>query len=244
MTSTTATSESSETPVIVVAGYGPGISRTVALRLAKDKGLAVALLARTESRLRDAEKEFAAEGITAMGFPVDFGDVDATRRAIESVRTMLGPIHILFWNVASTTHATLLLDPSSISALSFSFASNVGSLVSAVQASLPDLTSARGAVLVTGGGMELDAVERAQSAVAWRFSSLAPMLAAKRKTVQVLHEELRAVGVYAGSVTVMGPVKGTGFDDGSGRAKIELSAVADKFAALLEARAGAFDSVA
>ncbi|KAI9330488.1 hypothetical protein DFJ73DRAFT_963962 [Zopfochytrium polystomum] len=231
------------TPVIVVAGYGPGISRAVSLRFAKDKAVAVALLARTESKLREAEKEFAAEGITAKGFPVDFGDVEASRRAIESVRATLGPIHILFWNVASLTHATTLLDPASASALEFSYTSNIGSLMAAVRSSLPDLTaSGHGAVLVTGGGMELDSAEHSKLAVEWKISSVVPLLAAKRKLVRVLHEELREVGVYVGGVTVLGAVKGTPFDDGS--ATLEAASVADKFARLLEARTAVFDTAA
>ncbi|KAI9339500.1 hypothetical protein DFJ73DRAFT_797995 [Zopfochytrium polystomum] len=229
------------TPVIVVAGYGPGISRAVALRFAKDKGLAVALLARTESKLKDAEEDLVAQGITAKGFPVDLADVDATRQAIESVRATLGPIHILFWNASATAKSTTLLDPSAAAALHFAYAVNVGSLVAAVHASRNDLTAARGAVLVTGGGLELDADQATKLAVAWKASSAAALSAARRRTVQLLNEEFCAEGVFVGGVTVMGVVKGTPYDDG--KATIEASGVAEKFAKLLEARAAVFDSI-
>ncbi|KAI9335386.1 short-chain dehydrogenase/reductase SDR [Zopfochytrium polystomum] len=232
----------SSTPVIVVAGYGPGISRAVAIRFAKDKGLAVALLARTESKLHDAEKELAAQGVTAKGFPVDFSDVDATRRAIASVRATLGPIQILFWNATSSGNSSTLLDPASANTLLFSYNVNVGSLVAAVRDSLDDLKASHGAVLVTGGGLELDLTATAKLAVAWKASSTAALMAAKRKTVQLLHEELNGVGVFAGEVTVMGAVKGTPYDDGT--ATIEASGVADKFVRLLEARAAVFDAIA
>ncbi|KAI9348916.1 short-chain dehydrogenase/reductase SDR [Zopfochytrium polystomum] len=236
----------SQKPVIVVAGYGPGISRAVAIHFAQKKGLAVALLARTESKLVEAEKELAALGITAKAFSVDLSDVDAVRATIASVRESLGPIHILFWNAAAVGTTTLLTDPGALSAAQYAYNVQFASFIAGVHGSLSDLKSTRvgehlGAILVTGGFLEEVAEGTAKLAVAWRFSTIVALKAALRKAVQVLNEELVESGVYAGEVTVMGAVKGTPFDDGT--ATIEAAAVAERFEGLYEKRTAVFDAI-
>ncbi|KAI9348915.1 short-chain dehydrogenase/reductase SDR [Zopfochytrium polystomum] len=232
-------------PVIVVAGYGPGISRAVAIHFAQKKGLAVALLARTESKLLDPKK-LATLGVTAKAFPVNLSDVDAVRATIGTVRASLGLIHILFWNAAAVGTTTLLTDPSSLTAAQYAYNVEFASFIASVHASLSDLKSTlvggrHGAILVTGGFLEEVAEGTAKLAVAWRFSTIVALNAAKRKAVQVLNEELAESGVYAGEVTVMGMVKGTPFDDGT--ATITPAAVAERFEGLYEKRTAVFDAI-
>ncbi|KAI9324658.1 hypothetical protein DFJ73DRAFT_784734 [Zopfochytrium polystomum] len=137
---------------------------------------------------------------------------------------------VLLAVLAAVGTNTLLTDPSALDAAQYAYKIQFASFVASVHGSLEDLKSTRvgdrlGAILVTGGYLEEIAEGTAKMAVAWRFSTIAVMNAAKRKAVHLLNEELAGSGVYAGEVTVMGLVKGTPFDDGT--ATIEPAAVAE-----------------
>lgn len=92
---------------------------------------------------------------------------------------------------------------------------------------LPDLRAAKGALLVTNGG--LGVLDPKVDAMAVRIGSmgLAVANAAKRKLVGLLAARLEGEGVYVGEVVVMGLVKGTISDRGN--AAIDPASVADKF---------------
>ena len=101
-------------------------------------------------------------------------------------------------------------------------------LLAAVQECLPDLRkNPKSAILVTNGGLgyfdpKVDAV-----AVEWGAMGLSIANAAKHKMVGLLAAKLKPEGVYIGEVVVLGIVKGTAFDKGSGA--LEAKAIADKF---------------
>ena len=85
----------------------------------------------------------------------------------------------------------------------------------AVQAALPSLKGQPGAsVLVTGGGLSRFDPQIDAMAVQWGAMGLALGKAAQHKAVGLLHERLKADGVFVGEVTVLGAVKGTAFDRG------------------------------
>jgi NAD(P)-dependent dehydrogenase (short-subunit alcohol dehydrogenase family) len=86
--------------VIVIAGYGIGISRAVALKFGKERGYTVAVLARTQSKLETAAQELNAIGVKAQGFPVDLNDPKAVVKTMGEVQASLGEVSILFWNGA------------------------------------------------------------------------------------------------------------------------------------------------
>jgi hypothetical protein len=100
-------------------------------------------------------------------------------------------------------------------------------LVAGVQEALPDLKKEKGAVLVTGGGLGFHNPQVDTMAVSWNAMGLAVGKAAQHKAVGLLHQKLAGEGVYVGEVVVLGPVKGTAFDNGS--AKLEASDIAEKF---------------
>ncbi|KAI9357620.1 hypothetical protein DFJ73DRAFT_774686 [Zopfochytrium polystomum] len=208
--------------VIVVAGYGVGISRSVAELFGK-KGFKVALLARTESRLREAEKELAAQDISAA----------------PSV-----PSTFFFGTPQLFPKPSTLLDPENYAdALSYSFNIQVAALLTAVHAVLGDITQSKGAVLVTGGGFGSDAPELSKLAVQYKVSTVGALMAAKHKVVALLNEELAASGAYAGEVQVLAAVKGTPFAEQAPHV-VEPDAVAERFLRLYEERTSVFDSIA
>lgn len=210
-------------PTIIVCGYGSGISDSVAKKFGRE-GFAVALVARTASRVSAAAASLAEAGITAKGFAVDLGDSEAVRALIGEVHASLGPVSVLHWNAYAGAGDLLT---ASIEELRRALDVSVHGLIAAVQAALPDLKAAKGSVLVTGGGLAFYDPKIDAMAVQWGAMGLAVAKAAQHKTVGLLSQKLASEGVYVGEVVVLGAVKGTAFD--AGHATIEASAIADKF---------------
>lgn len=211
-------------PVIAVCGHGPGISDAVARRFGRE-GFAVALVARSADRLSQAAAALTQEGVTARAFPADLGDPEAVRAVIREIRGSLGPLSVLHWNAYSRGADDLTT--AGREELEAVFDVPVYGLLAGVQESLADLRAAKGAVLVTGGGLSFHDPRVNAMAVSWNAMGLALGKAAQHKAVGLLHAKLSSDGIYVGQVVVMGPVKGTVFDRGG--AAIEASDIADKF---------------
>lgn len=79
--------------VIWITGASTGIGREIALRLAAS-GAKVAVSARTAEKL--AELEAASANIKA--YPLDVGDLDATKRVAAAITADLGPIDVAILN--------------------------------------------------------------------------------------------------------------------------------------------------
>lgn len=197
---------------ILVCGYGPGISDGVAARFGRE-GFSVALVGRTTERLSAGVDRLGKTGVTAKAFTRDLGDPDAARALVGDVRSALGPITVLHWNAYSRGAGDLTIAPTA--ELRGVFDVGIHGLVAAVQAALPDLKQAKGAVLITGGGFAL--YDSTVDAMAAQFNAmgLAVAKAAQHKLVGVLHQKLEPDGVYVGEVTVLGMVKGTPFAQGN-----------------------------
>lgn len=194
---------------IVVVGYGPGVSTSVAERFGAE-GFSVALVARSRAKLDAGVEALKSKGITAGAFPADAGDPASIRGAIVKARGALGPIGALHWNAYSGRGFgdLLTVDPATLPSL---FDVALVGLLSAVQEALPDLKAAGdGAVLVTNGAFgEVDPVI---DAIAIALGEVGVPLgnAAKAKLVGLLSARLKGDGVYVGEVTIAGVVKGTG----------------------------------
>ncbi|MDX2093319.1 MAG: SDR family NAD(P)-dependent oxidoreductase [Kofleriaceae bacterium] len=215
---------------IIVAGYGPGISKAVAERFGRD-GYNVALVARSAQRITAGVKELASAGIKAEAFTADMSKPDDIKAVVENARA-LGPIAALHWNAYSGGAGDLTVaTPEEMQAV---LSVPVIGLVVAVQAALPDLRAQKGAVLVTNGGFGLldPAIEAA--AVQWNHMGLSVANAAKRKVVALLAAKLKPDGVYVGEVVVTGSIKGSAWDNG--QANLEGAAVADRFWKLAQTR--------
>ena len=209
---------------LIVAGYGPGISKAVAERFGKD-GFAVAIVGRTEARLKEGVKELSAQGVEAKAFAGDLSGPDSARQVVARVRKELGPVHILHWNAYLPGAGDLTsADPKELRPV---LEIATGSLSAAVQEALPDLKAHRGAVLVTNGGFGLLNPEIDAMAATYNAMGLAIANSAKEKLVRLLHHKLKPHGVFVGEVMVTGLVKGTVFDQGN--ATLEPAAIAEKF---------------
>lgn len=220
---------------IVVVGYGPGVSTSVAEKFGSE-GFAVALVARSEERLMVGVDALRAKAITADAFPADAGDPASIRRAIARVHANLGPIGIIHWNAFSGRGFAgdlLLAEPATLPGL---FDVALVGLLSAVQEALPDLSAAGdGAVLVTNGAFgELNPMVDA-FAVAIGETGVALGNAAKAKLVGLLAARLKSEGVYVGEVTIAGVVRGTG-PENPGVPTIEGATIAELFWRLYQDR--------
>jgi NADP-dependent 3-hydroxy acid dehydrogenase YdfG len=75
--------------IAIVAGAGPGTGAAVARAFAR-KGYAVALLARTPSKLSDLESQITSEGGTAASFPADLTQRASLTSAFSSISEKFG----------------------------------------------------------------------------------------------------------------------------------------------------------
>ncbi|KAJ3101899.1 hypothetical protein HK100_004453, partial [Physocladia obscura] len=198
--------------IVVIAGFGLGISASVAEKFAS-LGYKIAFLSRTQAKLDSAAANLsAAHNISAKGFAVDLADPQAVLAVLDVIRKELnGTIGILFWNPDGKIQSIFDLT-----------ADTLNSNVISWMILLPI------AVLVTGAGL---ALENDVSARLARAASVAISMAAQRKAVHILHFALKEKGVYVGEVTVLDVVKGTRFDD-DGTATLTPESIADQFAEL------------
>ncbi len=209
---------------IVVCGYGAGISDAVANRFGAE-GFQVALAARNADKLEKARTVLETRGIRAAGFPTDLSDPAAARGLVGRVKAELGPVTALHWNAYGNSAGDVLTADAASLRIMFDVA--VTSLVLVVQEASADLKAAKGAVLITNGGLGLFDAQIDAMAVQWNSMGLAIANSAKHKLVGLLTEKLRADEITVGEVVVLGLVKGTLWD--TGNATIEPATIAGKF---------------
>lgn len=217
---------------VLVCGFGPGISTAVAEKFG-GAGYAVALVARNAERLDAGVKALAAKGIDAAAFPTDLGDPAAAEALPARVRGALGPVTVIHWNAYAGSAGDILTADAAAIHGALDIATTC--LVATIRGALPDMKGKKdAAVLVTNGVFGRTDANIDAMGVQLQAMGLSLANAAKDKLVGLLSKRLAADGVYVGQVTVMGLVKGTGWD--SGNATIEPRSVAEKFWALFEAR--------
>jgi NAD(P)-dependent dehydrogenase (short-subunit alcohol dehydrogenase family) len=174
--------------VCLITGAGEGTGAACARRFAAG-GYRVALLARTEERLRRFENEI--EG--ARGYVCDVSDLDHFKTVIEQARAELGSPTVAIHNAVRGAFKTVLeADPIQFEDL---FRINATALMVLTQAVAPAMIErGEGAIIVTG------------NTSAWRgkprFSMFAPTKAAQRILAQAMARDLGPQGVHVAYVTV------------------------------------------
>jgi NAD(P)-dependent dehydrogenase (short-subunit alcohol dehydrogenase family) len=209
---------------IIVCGYGPGISDAVANKFGSE-GFQVALVARSADKLERARATLQARGITAAAFAADLSDAGAVKGLVRRVRGELGPIAAIHWNAYANTAGDVMA--ADAAALRTVFDVAVTSLVLTLQEALADLKAAKGAVLVTNGGLGFFDSKTDAMAIQWNSMGLAMANSAKHKLIGLLTQKLRDDEITVGEVVVLGLVKGTAWD--TGNATVEPRTVADMF---------------
>lgn len=86
--------------VVLVAGVGPGLGRSIALAAARE-GADVVLAARTASRLDEVAKEIAGLGRRALPVMCDLSEPESAGKLAETAREEFGRVHCLAYNALS-----------------------------------------------------------------------------------------------------------------------------------------------
>jgi NAD(P)-dependent dehydrogenase (short-subunit alcohol dehydrogenase family) len=132
--------------VVVVAGIGPGLGRSIALASARE-GADVVLAARTASRLDDVAKEVTALGRRGLAVPTDLADPAAAQRLAEAARDAFGRVDALVYN-ALAMPPIKELGVVDLDALSTSFDANVLAALRLTRLFVPALAETKGSVVM------------------------------------------------------------------------------------------------
>ena len=175
-------------PVCLITGAGDGTGAATARRFTEG-GYRVALLARTEERLKRLEKEISG----SRGYVCDISDLDQLRNTVDAVRKDMGSPSVAMHNAAQGAFNTILdADPIRFEQL---FRVNTTALMVLTQCVAPDMIkNGKGAIMVTG------------NTSAWRgkpnFCMFAPTKAAQRILAEAIARDLGPKGVHVAYITI------------------------------------------
>ena len=178
----------SEKPVFLVTGLGEGTGGAAARRFARG-GYRVAMLARSEERLR----RFEAELPGSRGYVCDVADLELLEATAARVKAEMGPPRAVLHNAVGGGWVKFLeADPD---LLERNFRINTTALFHLCRAVLPDMLEAgRGVILVTGN----TSAHRGKP----HTPIFAPTKAAQRILCQSLAREFGPRGIHVAYVTV------------------------------------------
>lgn len=175
-------------PVCLITGAGDGTGAAIARRFTAG-GYRVALLARTEARLRNLERELAG----SRGYVCDVADLDHLKLTLAKVTRELGEPRVAIHNAVMGEFKTLLdADPVTFEKM---FRVNTTALMVLAQSVVPGMvTAGEGALIVTG------------NTAAWRgkpaASMFAPTKAAQRILAEAMARDFGPKGVHVAYVTI------------------------------------------
>lgn len=179
-------------PLILVIGAGPGVSRSVALRHARE-GYDVGLIGIETEAVEALAAEAVALGAQVGHVRADITDIDALTAAVQRIGENAGRIDVLHYNPSAFREEDPL--QLSVAGLLEDVALGVGGLLTSVQAARPFLSE--GARITVTGSMAADKP--------WnKACSLGVQKAGVRNLVHSLDTTLADDGIRAVSVTVRG----------------------------------------
>jgi NAD(P)-dependent dehydrogenase (short-subunit alcohol dehydrogenase family) len=174
--------------VCLVTGVGPGTGSALARRFAAG-GYRVAMLARSEARLCELERELAG----SRAYACDVTDEAALAETLARAARELGPVNVLVHNaVGGAAGDFLQVDPA---LLRRNFEVNVMALLHLARAVAPAMIAAgEGAILATGN----TAAYRGKA----HFAGFAPTKAAQRILAESLARSLGPKGVHVAYLAI------------------------------------------
>jgi NAD(P)-dependent dehydrogenase (short-subunit alcohol dehydrogenase family) len=179
-------------PVCVITGVGPGNGAAFTRRFA-GAGYRVAMLARSEDRLRDLEAAIPQ----AKGYAVDVADAASVQAGFARVRAELGAVDVLVHNAGSGAFGDFLHTPPEV--FEYAWRVNALGLLLCGHAVVPDMLAAgHGAIIVTGATASLRGGAN--------FAAFAPAKAAQRALAQSMARSLGPKGIHVALVVVDGVI--------------------------------------
>jgi NAD(P)-dependent dehydrogenase (short-subunit alcohol dehydrogenase family) len=132
--------------VVVVAGVGAGLGRSIALASARE-GADVVLAARTAARLDEVAKEVAALGRRGLAVPTDLADPESVERLTIAAQQEFGRVDALVYN-ALAMPPIKELGVVGLDAIQTSFDANVVAALRLTRLFTPALVESKGAVVM------------------------------------------------------------------------------------------------
>lgn len=132
--------------VVVVAGVGPGLGRSIALQSAR-AGADVVLAARTVSRLDDVAKEISALGHRAVSVPTDVTHGDAAAHLAQAGLDAFGRVDALVYNALVMPPIKDLADVE-LDKVRAGFDQNVVAALRLTRLFIPALAASKGSVVM------------------------------------------------------------------------------------------------
>jgi NADP-dependent 3-hydroxy acid dehydrogenase YdfG len=187
-------------PVIAVVGVGPGIGEAVSRHFAAE-GFVVALLARTETKLKsieDAINRDYGKG-SAKYYVTDVRVEQEVVSTFTAIKSELGSVNVMVYNAASRRiHPRSILDTTTEEFESFTKINMFGAFW-ASKCVLPDMLAAgKGTIIFTGATGSLRG--------SGGLSSFSPGKFGLRALCQTITREFQAKGIHAAHVIIDGPV--------------------------------------
>ena len=182
--------------VATVVGVGPGLGAAISRRFANE-GFAVALLARREESVADAQQEIQDAGGKALHVTADATDPNSIEEAFMRVRDELGDPEVLVYNAGAFQMGGVMeLTPEQFDTC---FKANCAGAFYVAQQVLPAMLEAgRGTVLLTGATASMRGSAR--------FSALAVGKFGLRALGQSMARELGPQGVHVAHVIIDGQI--------------------------------------
>jgi NAD(P)-dependent dehydrogenase (short-subunit alcohol dehydrogenase family) len=179
---------SSNNPVAVVTGVGPGTGTAIVRRFAQG-GYAVAMLARNRERLAQLESELP----NARAYPCDVTDEAQLDATIGAIRSAMGTPKVLIHNAVGGAFGNFLeIDPK---VLNQNFQVNTMALLHLARRLAPAMIAAgEGAIIASGNTSAL----RGKAS----FAGFAPTKAAQRILAESMARELGPKGVHVAYVLI------------------------------------------
>ncbi len=179
-------------PVCVVTGVGPGNGASFTRRFVNE-GYSVAMLSRTEEKLREFEKSIPG----ARGFPTDVTDADAVRASFAKIRAELGPVSVLVHNAGNAVFGSFAdITPETFEA---AWKTNALALLLCGQEVVSDMQPGEGGAIVVIGAT-------ASIRGGAPFAAFASAKAAERVLAQSMARSLGPHGIHVSHVIIDGVI--------------------------------------
>ncbi|MEM6843996.1 MAG: SDR family NAD(P)-dependent oxidoreductase [Bacteroidota bacterium] len=180
--------------LLTIIGMGGKMGLALARQFGKNN-FTVAMLARSENKLEDFQKQLAGERVESYYYFADAADAESIQTGLRYVQGSLGDTDVLIYNAAAIGKTNLSEVPSD--KLIDDFRVNIVGAIVATQGVLPAMEAKKeGKIFFTGGGLAIQPDSR--------YGSLGIGKAGLRNAAHSLHQELRAKGIHVATVTIQG----------------------------------------